>query len=323
MAMSAHGTAERPLVTIAIPTYNRAHGYLRLALESALAQRYVPLEIVVADNCSPDDTARVVESYADPRVRYVRHAHALKPNDNFNFCLDTARGEYFQLLHDDDLIDADFVECCMRALQRHGREVGMIRTGARIIDAEGRCIDEQRNTMTGLSTAELCLAWVASKTPMFLCSSVFNTARLRQIGGFNSKHQLFQDVLAEFQMAARFGRLDVADVKASFRKHGGQNTSAVKVGDWCEDSVQLLDAMCALAPEAADAIRKGGLRKFAVFNYALARGIPSLRDRYLTFLGIYRTFGYTYSPLRFILHKHLPLHVLRQIPLQRQRGLSR
>lgn len=293
------GEDGRPSVTIAIPTYNRADGYLRATLESVLAQRYAPLEIIVADNGSTDTTAQLVRTYADPRLRYFRHVRPLRPNDNFNFCLNAARGTYFQLLHDDDLIDADFVETCMRARARHGRDVGLIRTGAREIGADGGTLSELANTMGGLSTGALCLAWLRGRTRMFLCASLFQTRALRRLGGFRSKRQLFQDVLAEFRAAAGFGRLDVPDVKASFRKHAQQNTSVVKVADWCEDSLELLEAMCALAPEAAPAIRRAGLRRLAVFNYNLARGMPDPVERYRAFLAIYRNFGYSYSPLRY------------------------
>lgn len=47
---------ERPLVTIAIPTYTRADGYLPGATDSALAQTYIPLEILISDNCSTEGT---------------------------------------------------------------------------------------------------------------------------------------------------------------------------------------------------------------------------------------------------------------------------
>ena len=292
----------RPLVTVAIPTYNRADGYLRVALESALAQDYAPLEIIVSDNCSTDRTEELVTGHGDARVRYIRQAQALRPNDNFNFCLNQARGEYFLLLHDDDLIDPDFVASCMDALRTSGGPVGIVRTGARVIDADGRTVSELENHTVGCSFAELCLAWLDGKIGMLLCSSLFNTGRLRQVGGFNSKHQLFQDVLAELQLAARFGRVDVPEVKASFRKHAEQNTSAAKVGDWCEDSVLLLETMCALAPEAKDVIRRRGRRKFAVHNYGLAKRIPETFARYRMFLQIYQSFGYAYSPMRFAAH---------------------
>ncbi len=288
----------RPLVTIGIPTYNRADGYLREVLECALAQTYPNIEIVVADNGSSDNTGAVVQSYGDPRIRYFRHEPAPKPNDNFNFCLSQASGIYFLLLHDDDLIDRDFIECCMLAAE-YQADAGIIRTGTRIIDAHGTALSELRNNTEGLSTSELFLSWLENRTWMFLPSSLFNTARLREIGGFHSRHQLFQDVLAEFEVAARFGRIDVPDVKASFRKHGSQRTGAALPRLWCEDSVYLLQAMCRLAVEQQGLILRKGRVHFAKHNYDLASSIQSPLDRYRIYLSIYRTFGYAYSPLRF------------------------
>ena len=58
-----------PLVTIAIPTYNRAGSYLPVALGSALAQRYPRLEVLVADNASSDETASFVRGITDERLR--------------------------------------------------------------------------------------------------------------------------------------------------------------------------------------------------------------------------------------------------------------
>ena len=110
-------TPTRPLVTIGISTYNRAGGYLRDALQSAVHQTYPALEIVVSDNCSTDDTEAVVRSFADPRIRYIRQAVNIGANNNFNFCIRQARGVYFLLLHDDDLIDEDLVETCVDALR--------------------------------------------------------------------------------------------------------------------------------------------------------------------------------------------------------------
>jgi glycosyltransferase involved in cell wall biosynthesis len=99
-----------PLVSVGIPTYNRADGYLKEAIQSVLNQTYPNLEIIVSDNCSSDDTGTVVKAFNDSRIRYHRHDVNIGPNNNFNFCLDQAQGAYFLLLHDDDLIDPDFFQ---------------------------------------------------------------------------------------------------------------------------------------------------------------------------------------------------------------------
>lgn len=65
----------RPLVSIVIPTYKRA-SLLRNAIRSALAQEkageWFDVEIIVVDDCSPDDTALVVAEF--PQVQYIRLA---------------------------------------------------------------------------------------------------------------------------------------------------------------------------------------------------------------------------------------------------------
>ena len=124
------------LVTIAIPTFNRASGNLACALQSAINQTYDNIEIIVSDNCSSDHTEQVIKQFADPRIQYIRHPENIGANANFNFCLSQAKGEYFLLLHDDDLIDEDFVSVCMKVENDDVNEIGIIRTGTRWIDED-------------------------------------------------------------------------------------------------------------------------------------------------------------------------------------------
>ena len=125
---------ESPLVTIAIPTYNRAGTYLPEALQSALNQTYSNIEIFVSDNCSSDNTGQLVQRFADPRIRYIRHAENIGAPNILNFCINEARGVYLLLLQDDDMIDPDFIEMCMTAVNGN-YDVGTIRTGIRLIDS--------------------------------------------------------------------------------------------------------------------------------------------------------------------------------------------
>ena len=104
-----------PLVTIGIPTYNRAKAYLKDAIKSAVDQTYPNIEILISDNGSTDNTQLLVKSFDDPRIRYIKQENNIGANNNFNYCVMNAKGDYFLLLHDDDLIDKDFVEVCIHA----------------------------------------------------------------------------------------------------------------------------------------------------------------------------------------------------------------
>jgi glycosyltransferase involved in cell wall biosynthesis len=293
----------RPLVTIAIPTYNRADAFLRNALTCAVNQTYPNLEILVSDNCSSDHTADVVREFTDPRIRYFRQEHNIGANNNFNFCLSQAQGDYFLLLLDDDQVDNDFIETCMDAADKP--DIGLIRTGTRLLDGDGSVLFERPNKADGLSLADFFLAWFDNKTTLFVCSTLFNTRHLQDIGGFQSRHCLFQDVITEAKIIAKHGRLDIEEVKAGFRKHDENMGSAAKVSAWCEDSLDLLKLICSLAPEQSELLRQRGQIFFCKMNYSYAAAIPSPLKRYSTYLTVARMFDYSYSPLRYAIDKDL------------------
>ena len=284
-----------PLVTIGIPTYNRADSYLKKAVQSAMSQTYQNIEIIVSDNCSADNTQAFISSFSDPRLRYFRHNKNIGANNNFNYCLEQAKGDYFLLFQDDDLIDCDFVDVCMKAAN-YDTDIGIIRTGTRKIDSKGKILSESPNMAAGLSTLDFFRCWFACKTSFYLCSTLFNTKRLKQLGGFASKHNLFQDVIAEVQLAATFGRVDVEDVKASFRKHDEELTFSVKVRDWCEDSFILLDLMCDLVPEEKTLVRSEGMRFLSTINYSFAGKVRPLLKRFVCYMTVFQSFRYRYVP---------------------------
>lgn len=284
-----------PLVSIGIPTFNRADGFLIDAIKSATGQTYSNIEIIIGDNCSEDHTESLVQSIGDPRIRYFRHDQNIGPENNFNFCLNQAKGAYFLLLHDDDLIDKDYIETCLQAadFQTH---YGYIRTGIRVIDEKGAIIRERENRTLGDTFEDKMMSWFTHQTPWYLCNTLFNTKRLKEINGFRSKRKLLQDGMAVTKLCARFPTIDIVDIKASIRMHHGEITFAVRVTDWAEDFLALLDLMVALAPNNKALIRTEGHRFFARLSYGRARAVQSRRNRWLAYLSVWRMFRYKYLP---------------------------
>ena len=293
-----------PLVSIGIPTYNRANSYLNHALRSAVNQTYKNIEIIVSDNCSADDTETVVKEFNDSRIRFYRQKENIGPLRNCNFCLEQSRGKYFLLLLDDDLVDDDFVSICVAAIKCH-TEPGIVLAGARVIDSEGKVLSSAHNKLGGYSTAEFILGWFDRKVPLYLCSTLFNTERLKQLGGFHSKTNRYDDAVATVQLAAKYGRIDVFDAKASYRRHGDSIGMTVTYHEWCEDSLYLLDIMCAVAPEHAAFIRERGMAYFCFRNYSRVSSMESPLKRFSAYLAVYRMFNYSYSPVRFLYKKNL------------------
>ena len=87
-----------PMVSICIPTYNYRH-YLPDALDSARAQEFTDIEIVVVDNCSDDGTPELVEDYCrrDGRIVFHRNPRNLGMTANFQQVHGAGAGQVCQV----------------------------------------------------------------------------------------------------------------------------------------------------------------------------------------------------------------------------------
>ena len=106
-------TSGQPLLSICIPTFNRAV-YLREALESlsiALQGNEAGFEIVVSDNASTDDTSSVLKAFQErhPLTRLYRNSENIGGEQNFYRVVELARGKYVWMFGDDDKISKDLL----------------------------------------------------------------------------------------------------------------------------------------------------------------------------------------------------------------------
>lgn len=115
------GTAS---VTVLIAAYNAAP-FIHRAIQSALAQDPSPLEVLVVDDRSTDDTAAVVEEMArsEPRVRVLRLATNVGPSGARNAGLDAARGDWVAVLDADDAYSAGRLSALLATAQATGADV--------------------------------------------------------------------------------------------------------------------------------------------------------------------------------------------------------
>ena len=84
--MSTNITAPESLVSVIIPTYNRPE-YLRKAIASAVRQTYRHIEIIVSDDCSPDNPQAIIDEFQDSRIRLRRNPQNLGIALNVTSCL--------------------------------------------------------------------------------------------------------------------------------------------------------------------------------------------------------------------------------------------
>lgn len=126
---------KQPLVSIVIPTYNRAE-FLREAIASALAQTYSNFELLILDNCSHDHTPEVVAGFKDARIKYLRHQCNIGGIANWTYGMHWARGDYFCILGDDDFYRPNFLESRVEAFN-HFNDIDAVFSNYELCDLSG------------------------------------------------------------------------------------------------------------------------------------------------------------------------------------------
>ena len=106
-------------VTIMIPTYNQAT-FIKQTIASALEQDYVNLEVIVADDCSTDNTTDIMKEYIlDSRFKYIKNRKNLGRVLNYkNTLCEHATGKYVLNLDGDDwLIEPTFISRAVKFME--------------------------------------------------------------------------------------------------------------------------------------------------------------------------------------------------------------
>lgn len=123
----------KPLVSVLMATFNGAQ-FLQEQVESILSQTYSPIEFIVFDDCSTDDTLRILEEYQNQgKLRIFRNPSNLGYVRNFERAIQEAKGELIALADQDDI-------WAVTKLERMTKEIGeslLIHSDARLIDDKG------------------------------------------------------------------------------------------------------------------------------------------------------------------------------------------
>lgn len=139
--MSSHPiTPSPPLVSIGIASYNNSL-YIEELLDSIRAQTYPAIDLIIVDDCSPDDSASVIERWLT-RTQYpatfIRHEYNQGIVRTFNDCRQYAKGEYLSLVGSDDVLGPTMIAETVAEFERQGDDCAAVYTDCRIIDSKGQ-----------------------------------------------------------------------------------------------------------------------------------------------------------------------------------------
>jgi len=247
-----------PRVSVIVPSYN-AERFLRAALDSALAQEGVALEVLVADDGSTDGTAAILAGYGD-RIRVLRQDHR-GPAAARNAAAREARGEYVALLDADDRFRPGKLARQAAVLDTRP-DVGLVYTGWDVVDADGRPLPHQGwSREEGDVLPRLLLGNLAHPVAVML-----RRGPMLEVGGFDETLQVNEDWELFLRLALRGGRWACVDAPlCEYRVHGGQSHRRVQLV--YRTRLRILDGFFA-RPDLPGAVR--GVRADAYHEAHLA-----------------------------------------------------
>ena len=135
-------TTSFPLISVLMPTYN-SEKYLKEAIESILNQTYQNFEFVIADDCSTDDSWKIIQTYQerDARIKSFRNDKNLQQAETRNKLYEFAdnKSKYFAIMDNDDISIKNRLEEQVKFLEKKENEnVGIVGSGLFIIDENSK-----------------------------------------------------------------------------------------------------------------------------------------------------------------------------------------
>lgn len=207
-----------PLVSIVIPVYN-GENYLKEAIESALAQTYKNIEIIVVNDGSTDNTDAIAKEYGN-KIRYFKKKNGGVASA-LNLAIEKMQGEYFSWLSHDDLYFPQKIENQINFLSKQNNKKVVLFSNYLLINENGRKISEVIiNHKTTLIPEYTLLRGCVNGITMLIPKEAFVDR-----GNFNEKLRCTQDYDLWHKFLKKYPFMHMTDILAKTRIHSLQDTN--------------------------------------------------------------------------------------------------
>lgn len=256
--------SDSPVVTVVIPTYNHAH-FLREALQSVCAQSFQNWEAIVVNNYSEDDTAAVVASFADSRIRLenFRNNGVIASSRNRGIAL--ARGQYIAFLDSDDVWHTEKLSRC---IQTFDDDVDLVCHGLHWFGDEERDMfggPAQRATFDALFDKGNCI------TPS---ATVLRKSLLDRVGGFSENPAVVtsEDYHLWLKLAKGGAKMKfLKEILGDYRIHSGNQSGSVL--RHLQSVLQVIDEYSTMISSASFIARLRIRKRVGLAYYSAARAM--------------------------------------------------
>lgn len=234
----------QPLVSIVIPVY-KGDPYLKESIDSALAQTYPNIEVIVVNDGSPDDgaTERIAKSYGD-KIRYF-HKENGGVSTALNYGIRQMRGEWFSWLSHDDLYEPEKIQKQIDSVADREDKVCIARCASYTVNKDGVPIGRRFKKLTGtFSALEMAKKHFLEGIGFYGCGLLIHKDILNACGDFDEEFRMIQDEDYWLRtMFAGYELVSIPDTLVKIRVHAAQATKtaadrfAPEIREWMSRAV--------------------------------------------------------------------------------------
>lgn len=166
----------QPLISIIIPTYNRAH-LISETLESILAQTYTNWECIIVDDASTDNTVEIIDKFIKKDNRFTLY---IRPNDlpkganscrNFGFL--KSKGEYIKWFDSDDIFHENAIQNQIQYFQQN-KDLDIVISKIQIVDSKTKNILK----INKIESENLIVDYFTNKVSFYVCGPLWKKSFL-------------------------------------------------------------------------------------------------------------------------------------------------
>lgn len=181
-----------PLVSIICLCYNHEK-FVVQALDSVVNQTYKNIELLIADDCSPDNSVTVIENWLQnhPEIHFTKNSVNLGNTKTFNSVFAKSKGEFIIDLSADDVLEIDCVATQIAGFREH-RDAGLVYGNMHLMDENNKPlgyyypIDDGLKALNPPNSGDVYVDIISQKYKICSVTAMMKRTMLDELGGYDT-----------------------------------------------------------------------------------------------------------------------------------------
>lgn len=230
MQLKKHKKKKKLTLSVIMPVYNTKEEHLRAAIESILNQTYKKFEFIIVDDCSTkEDIEKIVSSYNDSRIRFVRQDKNQGDAVARNRGIEMAKGEFIAMQDSDDISRPERFAVQLQYMRKFP-DVGVLGTAYNVFPGQ------KEKVWNKFGTAEYLNSYALFHNSPFGHSSVMiRSSVLKDLGVRYNKNYICNDFKLWMDLVGKTKFMNVPRVLLDYRWHG--NNISIQKADVMNEQV--------------------------------------------------------------------------------------